>query len=80
MLTNDTGSFEQLGPGEVSKNCWMNRKQVLIKHHIMEKRERRTSTWEVLFVFMLEVLWPSQPNGVMSSVVCLPNYTFTGQA
>ena len=33
----------------------------------------------VLFV-CAEVLWPSQPNGVMSSVVSLPNHTFTGQA
>ena len=27
-----------------------------------------------------EVLWPSQPNGVMQSTVSLPNDTFTGQA
>ena len=26
------------------------------------------------------VLRPSQPNGVMSSAVSLPNHTFTGQA
>ena len=26
------------------------------------------------------VLRPSQPNGVMSSVVSLPSHTFTGQA
>ena len=32
-----------------------------------------------LFV-CVEVLLPSQPNGVMSSVVSLPNHTFTGQA
>ena len=32
-----------------------------------------------LFV-CVEVLWPSQPNGVMSSVVSLPNHTVTGQA
>ena len=31
-----------------------------------------------LFV-CVEVLWPSQPNGVMSSAVSLPNHTFTGQ-
>ena len=31
-----------------------------------------------LFV-CVEVLRPSQPNGVMSSVVSLPNHTFTGQ-
>ena len=32
-----------------------------------------------LFV-CVEVLRPSQPNGVMLSVVSLPNHTFTGQA
>ena len=34
---------------------------------------------QILFV-CVEVLRPSQPNGVMSSVVSLPNHTFTGQA
>ena len=34
---------------------------------------------QILFV-CVEVLWPSQPNGVMSSAVSLPNHTFTGQA
>ena len=34
-----------------------------------------------LFVCVcVEVLRPSQPNGVMSSAVSLPNHTFTGQA
>ena len=28
----------------------------------------------------VEVLRPSQPNGVMSSVVSLPTHTFSGQA
>ena len=33
------------------------------------------------FMFVcVEVLWPSQPNGVMSSAISLPNHTFTGQA
>ena len=32
-----------------------------------------------LFV-CVEVLQPSQPNGVMSTAVSLPNHTFTGQA
>ena len=31
-------------------------------------------------VCLFEVLQPSQPNGFMSSVVNLPNHTFTGQA
>ena len=33
----------------------------------------------MLFV-CVEVLRPSQPSGVMSSAVSLPNHTFTGQA
>ena len=32
------------------------------------------------FLICVEVLRPSQPNGVMSSAVSLPNHTFTGQA
>ena len=39
--------------------------------------QRHTKT--KLFV-CVEVLWPSQPSGVMSSAVSLPNHTFTGQA
>ena len=35
-----------------------------------------TDTWFVC----VEVLRPSQPNGVMLSAVSLPNHTFTGQA
>ena len=31
-------------------------------------------------VVCVEVLRPSQPTGVMSSAVSLPNHTFTGQA
>ena len=33
-------------------------------------------TWQFVCV---EVLRPSQPNGVMSSADSLPNHTFTGQ-
>ena len=36
-------------------------------------------TEKLLFV-CVEVLRPSQPNGVMSNAVSLPNHTFTGQA
>ena len=32
-----------------------------------------------LSIVCVEVLRPSQPNGVMSSAVSLPNHTFTGQ-
>ena len=34
----------------------------------------------ILVFVCVEVLRPSQPNGVMSSVVSLPNHMFTGQA
>ena len=36
--------------------------------------------WPAVVLFCVEVLWSSQPNGVMSSAVSLPNHTFTGQA
>ena len=39
--------------------------------------------FEILMVIQfvcVEVLRPSQPNGVMSSAISLPNHTFTGQA
>ena len=40
------------------------------------------SNWKFLgYDFVcVKVLRPSQPSGVMSSAVSLPNYTFTGQA
>ena len=47
----------------------------LVGHFVSSPREREKS----LFV-CVEVLRPSQPNGVMSSAVSLPNHTFTGQA
>ena len=37
-------------------------------------------SWHICLFVCVEVLRPSQPNGVMSSVVSLPNHTFTGQA
>ena len=49
-----------------------------------------TISGEIIFKLLLlpfdddfvcvEVLGPIQPNGVMSSVVSLPNHMFTGQA
>ena len=36
---------------------------------------------DMLCLFVsVDVLRPSQPSGVMSSAVSLPNHTFTGQA
>ena len=42
---------------------------------------KRLCTMKDSTVFVcVEVLQPSQPNGVMSSAVSLHNHTFTGQA
>ena len=46
-----------------------------VKHLLLSDNDQRKS----LFV-CVEVLRPSQPNGVMSNAVSLPNHTFTGQA
>ena len=44
----------------------------------------QTTQWDHVergqFFVCVVVLRPSQPNGVMSSAVNLPNHTFTGQA
>ena len=42
--------------------------------------EKDLSNESRLLFVCVEVLRPSQPNGVMSSAVSLPNHTFTGQA
>ena len=42
--------------------------------------EQRTGWYFAHLFVCVEVLRPSQPNGVMSSAVSLPNHTFTGQA
>ena len=43
------------------------------------KTSSQSSICKGIFV-CVEVLRPSQPNGVMSSAVSSPNHTFTGQA
>ena len=45
----------------------------------MEQSQYPKHERDCLFV-CVEVLRPSQPSGVMSSAVSLPNHTFTGQA
>ena len=45
----------------------------------MESRLYRTQQGERSLFVCVEVLRPSQPNGVMSSAVSLPNRTFTGR-
>ena len=51
--------------------------RALLSHVFMAKFLSKSSV--SLFV-CVEVLRPSQPNGVMLSMVSLPNHTFTGQA
>ena len=47
---------------------------------IMRKYCSRICCLIICLFVCVKVLWPSQPNGVMSSMVSLPNHTFTGQA
>ena len=47
--------------------------------HFVQQSRTILAILVCLFV-CVEVLRPSQPNGVMSSAVSLPNHTFTGQA
>ena len=46
----------------------------------LEQDSNQGSVIQCQELVCVEVLWPSQPNGVMSSAVSLPNHTFTGQA
>ena len=48
--------------------------------HILVYWDSMTTSQLVCLFVCVEVLRPSQPNGVMSSAVSLPNHTFTGQA
>ena len=50
-----------------------------VEHEIFSANKYENANNSCLFV-CVEVLQPSQPNGVMSSAVSLPNHTFTGQA
>ena len=50
-----------------------------VQHETIIPRDYRVAGYKKLLV-CVDVLRPSQPNGVMSSAVSLPNQTFTGQA
>ena len=56
---------------------WRNKK--ILPGYLLLSRAMHNDQTARLFV-CVEVLRPSQPNGVMSSAVSLPNHTFTGQA
>ena len=59
--------------------------EISVLRHIrfaeLRKTINRTNALNRMNMFVcVKVLRPSQPNGVMSSAVSLPNHTFTGQA
>ena len=66
------------------------RKKLLLFFLFLRKNSYLWSLWHQYYVtggsntsilgVCVEVLRSSQPNGVMSSAVSLPNHTFTGQA
>ena len=50
------------------------------KPYLPQEFRNNTLSRETTLLVCVEVLRPSQPNGVMLSAVSLPNHTFTGQA
>ena len=52
----------------------------LPRMHKFVMGDLRVKSFSDLVFVCVEVLRPSQPNGVMSSAVSLSNHTFTGQA
>ena len=55
----------------------------MVQHRISDKYLTSAGVRIVAINYLfvcVEVLRPSQPNGVMSSAVNLPSHTFTGQA
>ena len=57
---------------------------VKISHKLCQNTEFNTFKKHMLWIFVclfvyVEVLWPSQPNGVMSSAISLHNHTFTAR-
>ena len=50
------------------------------KTHTYNDKIKKKKNGNSSFFVCAEVLQPSQPNGIMSRAVSLPNHTFTGQA
>ena len=53
-----------------------------VRDHFLSQQRQSTHQCSQCFdswFVCVEVLRPSQPNGVMLSVVSFPNHTFTGQ-
>ena len=90
LLTQSKGKFQHLNLPLLALHTWeLSSNQLEIKSfrkrlQILSQNQdehllRKSMIQNRLFV-CVEVLRPSQPNGVMWSVVSLPNHTFTGQA
>ena len=61
----------------------MNTEEVeLLTFSMLQAKSADDNFWaaKIVFFVCVEVLRPSQPTRVMSSVVSLSNHTFTGQA
>ena len=52
----------------------------LLSVAMLKPLDERQTVWTLIGFVCVEVLRPSQPNGVMSSTVSLLNHTFAGQA
>ena len=70
---------KNLLPVPSKKGATLKRKNLLSLVANSFLSEKNPFQKELLFV-CVEVLWPSQPHGVMLSVDSLPNHSFTGQA
>ena len=62
------------------KTCATSKDSGQLAHQQRDKRELVSHLMNAQSDICVEVLRPSQPDGVMSSSVSLPNHTFTGQA
>ena len=61
--------------------CWVNTRFQYTIFYLPDIKIKLSIDITVQIGFVcVEVLRPSQPNGVMSSAVSLPKHTFTGQA
>ena len=87
----DVKVFHQRNPDSVRVNVFMTHKSLKLgrlivicsssPHHMLVATILLdTLAMDTEGCLCVEVLRPSQPNGVMSSAVSLPNHTFTGQA
>ena len=73
-------SFAELAPSMVSIKYYFYFPKVQYNERFCFLLKLKRNVKSVMMFVCVEVLRPSQPNGVMSSAVSLPNHMFTGQA